>query len=89
MTEPNPLPRHEMEMLVEANRAIARLFDAIERYIAADGALAEEIAKGRPSWGGVVDEWHAAKAEWEEAAAAHEAFEAFAPRAWWKDSGEE
>ena len=71
----DPLARLEDEMAVAASDAIVRLWRAQARMQSADADLA---LLQRPTWGGVVDEWHRAAAAVQDSAEAVAAYEAFA-----------
>ncbi len=77
------MAKAEYDMLFEANRALARLNDAVGELLAADAALA--AVEGRSRWdAALVTRWKAAWEGMQEASEADEAFRKFAPKAWWR-----
>lgn len=72
----NVLAELEVEMAAEGDVAVQRLYVAWEALEAADARLATLT---RPTWGGVVDDWHVAVEAVTDAASTVEAYAVFPP----------
>jgi hypothetical protein len=73
------LAEHEAELRVDANRALAETWDALDQLREADAALATLT---RPTWGGSVDRWHEARDHLQEVGERLDAWLAFPPDQW-------